>query len=451
LAGAALRAAGRRLRAGRPGRAALPSGAAVLAALVCAVGTLVAVGGTGSSATGTTRSGAVAPQCAPSWVTAWQPGVQRADPGLALGGRTLRMLVRPQVSGSEVRLRLSNRYGSLPLVVGSVSAARSGGGAALQPGTVTPVGFGGLSAVVVAPGAEVVSDPVPLVVEAGRPLAVSMFLPVQPSTVTGHAVALQTSWVSRPGDFALAPDPAGFDVPVGSWLVLAGVDVLAPRPVGTVVAIGDSITDGVGSRVDADERWSDALTERLASAGGPAVMSVLNAGISGNQLLADRRDVGDSPLTRFERDVGATTATDVVLHIGTNDIAAGRGAAEIINGLVRFTDRARTTGTAVFLTTITPADHAAHGSAAAAAVREEVNGWIRTRGRQHADGVFDFAAAVADPQRPTRLAPPFDSGDGLHPSAAGYRALADAVDIDRLSGSPCLADGSAVRVRLSAN
>jgi lysophospholipase L1-like esterase len=175
-------------------------------------------------------------------------------------------------------------------------------------------------------------------------------------------------------------------------------------------------------------------------------MAVLNAGIAGNRLLPAGPGVGDSPLARFGRDVAAGAGvTDVVLHIGTNDIADGRSASEIIAGLQRFAIHTRSAGKRVFLTTVTPSGTGARASPAAAAVRDAVNAWMRSQGRAHADGVFDFAAAVADPARPGRLLPAFDSGDGLHLSAAGHHALAAAVDPAVLSGSPCLADLSGGR------
>jgi lysophospholipase L1-like esterase len=332
-----------------------------------------------------------------------------------------------------------------------VSAARSGTGAALVPGTAVPVPFDGRSDAVVAPGDELVSDPVPVVAEAGRPLAVSLVLTSTPDVVAEHPVALQTSYLSGSGDYSLDDEGAAFGTPIGSWMVLTGVDVLAARRVNAVVAMGDSITDGVGSGLDADSRWSDALSDRLARRGGVATMSVLNAGISRNELLADRGQAGgDSPLTRIGREVvDVPGATDVVLHIGTNDIAAGRSGPEIIDGFVRFAGLARSAGKRVYLTTITPSDAGPHGTARAAEARDEVNRWVRRRGAEHADGVFDFAAAVADPGQPGRLLGRYDSGDGLHLSEAGYRALADAVDVTRLSGSPCLADRSPARVALS--
>ncbi|MDN5750498.1 MAG: GDSL-type esterase/lipase family protein, partial [Pseudonocardia sp.] len=450
-------------------------GVVASAVLVCLLGAFAFTGD--GAAARTTAYGAAAAvgtdaSCTPEWVPAWRAAAQPAPTDPALAGRTLRMVVPPPVTGSQVRVRLSNAYGTTPMTVGTVSVGWSDGGAGLVEATMRPVAFAGRSGVEIAPGADVVSDPVSLVSEVGRALAVSMFLPVVPDVLTQHDVALETSYMSRPGDVALAGDGSAFVTPVWSWMVLAGVDVLAPRPVNTIVTIGDSITDGVGSGAGADERWSDALSRRLTAAGGAATMSVLNAGIAANRLLgpdrfdpdrfdpdrfdpdrfdADARAVrGATPSDRFERDVVASGASDVVLHIGTNDIAAGRSAADIVAGLVAFAEQARAASVRVLLTTITPSTHGAHGTQAAVATRDAVNAWVLTHGREHADGVVDFAAAVADPADPSRLAPVHDSGDGLHLSAAGYRALAEAVDPALLTGSPCLADPAPARVLVSA-
>lgn len=426
---------------------------ALVAVLLSAVAGIVAVGAVRGSAPA--AAGPPLPDdCAPGWVTAWQaapqPGPEASAAGGRFGGRTLRMVVQPQATGSQVRVRLSNRFGQVPLPVGAASAATAGADGAVRGGAPRPVRFAGAPEVTIPAGAEVVSDPVPLVTQPGLPVAVSVYLPVEPDRVATHPVALQTSYVSGPGNVTDSADGGPFPTAVTAWFVVTGLDVLAPRAEHAVVLVGDSITDGVGSDPGADERWSDALSARLAEAGGASVMSVLNAGISGNQLLADAFGVGDSPSTRFGPDVAAAAGvTDVVLHIGTNDIAAGRSAAQIVGGLVRFADQARAAGLRVFLTTITPSTSGAHGTARATAEREAVNHWVLTQGRAHADGVFDFAAAVADPVRPARLAAGFDSGDGLHLSAAGYRALAGAVRIDELSGSPCLAGAERASVVVS--
>lgn len=414
--------------------------------LTGAVALVLAVLGTGvvavsaSTADASTNPGPVKETCGPRWVTAWQAGMQAVSGGSALAGRTLRMVVQPRADGTEVRVRLSNRHGAGPLAVGSMSIAPAGAGAAVVGGNPTPVRFAAQSTVVVPPGAEVYSDPVALNVRRGRPLAVSLFVEGSPEVLSGHPEALQTSYVSEPGDFSATPTTSVFSAEIRSWLVLSGVDVLAPRPVNALVAVGDSITDGVGAGVDSNQRWTDALAERLASAGGAHQMSVLNAGLSRSELLRDEPGTRiGSPLTRFPHEVvAAAGVTDVLLHAGTNDIAAGRGAQEIVEGIIRFAERARAAGLRVFLTTITPAATGRHGTRQAVVVREAVNHWLRTEGPAHADAVFDFAAAVADPVWPTRLAGRYDAGDGLHLSPEGYRALAAAVDLDRLTGSPCL-------------
>jgi lysophospholipase L1-like esterase len=380
-------------------------------------------------------------------VTGWQAAAQPgpAQPGLA--GATVRMVVHPRVTGSEVRLRLSNLYGTTPLAVGAVTAARSDGAAGLILGTARPVPFDGRQAVVIPPGGEVVSDAVPLVVEAGSPLAVSLFLPVVPQAITQHW-AMQAAYLSGGGD-ATFGGAAAFGPQTPSSVVLTGIDVRAPRPVNSVVAVGDSITDGMGAMPG--QSWPDVLGGRLVEAGGVTTMAVLGAGISGNRLLADSGPQnGDVPLARFDRDVSAAGgATDIVLSIGTNDIAAGRSAADIAAGLQAFAERARAAGKRVFLTTVTPSGTGAHGTPAAVAARQELNAWVREHGAAYADGVFDFAAAVTDPADPTRLAPAFDAGDGLHLSAAGYGALAAAVDPALLTGSPCLAGNPPARAVVS--
>jgi len=417
------------------------AGLAGLAVVLCALGLVVR---SDSPEPSLHLAAAAGDTCGPSWVRAWQASVQ---PGFAdLTGATLRMVVHPAVTGSQVRIRLSNRFGATPLVVGSAAAGRSDGAAGVLPGTSQALAFGGALGVTIAPGTDVTSDPVTLDVVAGRPVAVSLHVNAAPAVVPEHPVALQTSYLVRGRDLTGASTVGALAEPVPSWFVLTGLDVQAPRPVSAVVAVGDSITDGVGSPVGAEERWPDALGGRLDSAGGATEMAVLNAGLAGNRLLA--ADPGadvDSPMARFATDVdSAAGATDVVLNIGTNDLAAGRSAADVVGGLVVFADRVRATGKRVLLSTITPSTAGPHGTRAAVTARETVNRWIRAQGRQHADGIVDFAAAVADPVDPRRLARAFDAGDGLHLSAAGYRAMAAALDPALLSGSPCLGTRTSV-------
>ncbi|MET0190300.1 MAG: GDSL-type esterase/lipase family protein [Pseudonocardia sediminis] len=386
-----------------------------------------------------------ATSCGASWVTGWHASEQSV-PGDQLAGRTLRMQARPQIDGTQVRLRLSNRYGDGPLVIAAMTVARGGSGPSATD--VVPVRVAGLAGVTILAGQDVLTDPVPVAVTAGVPLAVSLFLVEVPTRISSHPVALQSAYLSKPGDATASPTGAGFDTTLQSWPVLAGVDVLAGRPAASLVLIGDSLVDGVGSTPDGQDRLTDALAARLRGAGGDRTMTVLNAGLSRNQLLDDDpNDGGDSPQTRFDADVGGEPATrDVLLQAGTNDIEAGASASEIVDGLARFADTVRASGRRVFLVTIPPSTLSVRGTPQGAAVRDEVNDWVRTRGATRADGVVDFAAALADPADPRRLRPAFDSGDGLHPSPAGYRALADAIPVQALSGSPCLAGEGATPV-----
>ena len=266
------------------------------------------------------------------------PQAAAGDP--ALSGATLRLIVRPQLTGSEVRIRLSNAYGDAPLVIGAASVARVDG-RRRGVGHAAAVTFDGRPRVTIPAGQDLVSDPVPLVVEAGRALAVSIHLSSAPAGRHGAP--------GRPADLLpvrarrLHPDAGRRTVRHPDQL-LAGAHrprrAAARARANAVVAVGDSITDGFGSKVNADQRWTDALARRLADAGGPATMAVLNAGLSANQLLADDpQRAGVAPIDRFERDVAAVAgATDVVLHIGTNDIAAGRSVDEITAGLQHFAE-----------------------------------------------------------------------------------------------------------------
>lgn len=367
--------------------------------------------------------------CAPAWSAAWH-AAQQAVPGDQLAGRTLRMVVRPRASGDAVRLRLSNRHGDGPLGIGAVTLARAVG----EPPVPVPVG--GRPDVLLPPGAEVLTDPVPVPVVGGEPVTVAVFLTVVPTTISSHPVAMRTSWLSGPGDHTRATGPEGFDTTLQSWPVLSGLEVYAPRPDGAVLVIGDSLVDGVGSTPGGDDRFPDQLADRLAA---ERPMTVLNAGLSRNQLLQDDPPAGgDSPLTRFDVDVARVAGVrDVVLLVGTNDLAEGADADELVAGLQEFAARTRAAGLRVFLTTIPPATSDGRASPEVVGARERVNAWIRTDGPRYADGVVDAAVALRDPSDPDRLRAEYDSGDGLHPSPAGHRALAASVPVDALSGSPC--------------
>ena len=421
--------------------------AVVAVLLVVILGAAVLVGFRIGGASAAPREQAAA-ECGPTWVTAWgtSPRAVYAPDAKhgSLDGRTLRLITRVQSDGDGVRIMLSNRYGKDPLTIGAATV-----GVARETPFVTPVAadlvahrsvpvlFSGRPTTQIPPGQEVLSDPVTINVALHDPVAVSLFLPGPIYMVSEQDTAMQTSYLSGPGDFTADGTAAPFTKRLEGWPVLTGVEVHAPRPMSTVLLMGDSLAAGVGSALDANQRWSDALADKLTPLGGSARTTVINGGIAGNELLADgANSIGDAPGTRLRSDL-PPGVTDVILEIGNNDIAKGKSAVEITDGLTRFARDVRARGINVFLTTVTPSTAPDYSGAAKDAVRRQVNDWVRSGGPEVSDGYFDLADVLVTRDQPNRIGDLLDSGDGIHLSAAGYRALARAVDSGKLTKPAC--------------
>ncbi|MFH8982487.1 GDSL-type esterase/lipase family protein [Streptomyces varsoviensis] len=385
----------------------------------------------------------------PHWVGGW--GTAMTPPGSSgysatgFADRTLRMVERLSAGGSAVRLRLSNAYGTSPLDLGAVTVARRAKGAAVEPGSGRVVRFGGQRATTVPAGAEAVSDPVPLATRADTDLVVSVHLPTATGPTTWHPWAKQTNYLSGAGAGDHTGDVSGsaFGEQTTSWFFLDGVDVLAPRAKGTVVAFGDSITEGGVTANDSNRRWTDELGRRLAARPGGQRLSVVNKGIGGNRVLTDagtqgqgNRNLGNSAESRFGRDALAQTrVSDIIVLEGTNDLGSDAGvhpgtpltAAQLIAGLDRLARRAHAAGARVHGGTITPNGKL---TARGERMREDVNRWIRNGGAF--DTVVDFDAALRDPADPHRMLPAYDGGDTVHPNDAGLRVMARTVELSAL-------------------
>jgi len=366
------------------------------------------------------------------WVGTWAaaqvgPGAR----GLSRTGfrdETVRDVVHLSVGGTEVRIRLSNVFGTGPLRIAGVRIALRADGAQTVPRTSHQVTFGGLNQAIVPAGAREFSDPVAMRVSAGQDLAVSIFVKAASGPCTWHPAAIATSYYSVPGNHAATVGATAYPHRMGAWYWLDGVDVLNAAINGAVVTFGASTSDGVGSTRNANDRYPDDLARRLLALPSGLRLSVLNAGISGNQLLADAGTTGPSGLARFERDALQQSGVRIVIvWEGTNDIGVhpDMTARDLIHGYLQLIEAAHARGIAVIGATLQPDEGAGYYSAHGNRVREEVNRWIRYSGAF--DAVADFDAVLRDPADSARLLPKFDSGDHLHPNDAGYQAIADSL------------------------
>jgi lysophospholipase L1-like esterase len=389
-----------------------------------------------------------------TWGTAQQLGVETRPPWVAappraanepppvspippfprsLTDETVRMVVRASIGGSRLRLTLSNAAGVAPVRFGAVHVALRNRESEIVAGSDRRVTFGGRPSFTVQPGALVVSDPVELPLPALAELTISLYVPDSTATVTTHELGLNTTYVAAgnvAGDTAL---PRAASNRTYFWL--AGVEVLARARAGTIIAFGDSITDGFSTTPNAHRAWPALLAAELQSHRETAHWGMVNAGISGNRV---RRDVvGTSALARFDRDVLARDSVRwVVLLVGINDIAFSAlpgvpdgertTADELIEALSQLVDRAHAGGIKVLGATLMPIGGLWLHNAETEHMRQAVNRWIRTGDRF--DAVVDFDAVTRNPQQRERLRPEFDSGDHNHPNDAGNAAMAAAID-----------------------
>jgi lysophospholipase L1-like esterase len=371
------------------------------------------------------------------WVGAWTTAPAPADGG-AFANHTLRMNARVSIGGETLRVRLSNAYGTGPLLIGSAYLGLRQSGPALVPGSNRPLTFGGETSTTIAAGAFVLSDPVELTVPPLADVVISFHLPEDvPASfgITGR-YSRQTSYISPPGDFS-----GETVMPVGrltdDWFFLGGVDVLASAGTGGIVTLGDSLTDANISTHDAFCRWPDQLARRLIARSGGRPLGVMNQGLGGNRILHDIR--GDSGLRRFDRDVLAQPGvTHVIVLLGTNDLRNRWAkpeeevtAEQMVGGLKQMVLRAHTRGIKIFGGTLTPFENETFlvgaWTPAREAVRQAVNAWIRDGGAF--DAVIDFDKGVRDPEHPARMLPNYDCGDHLHQSDGGYNHMGDIIDL----------------------
>ena len=391
------------------------------------------------------------------WVGTWATAVQPpgfdppgSQPLRQVEGQSIRMIVPISLGGQRLRVRFSNRYGNKALTIGSAHVALRRENSAIVAGTDRPLLFAGKASSSIPPGALMVSDPVELALPDSSDVAVSVYIPGAAELKTTHGTVPYASYISDAGDFTGA---AAFEkgTTKTTWYWLDGIEVQAPPGTGAVVALGDSITDGAASAPDSNGSWPSVLAKRLVAQRidrRHQKLAVLNLGISGNRVLHD--GAGVSALARFDSDVLARPGVrSLIVLEGINDIGfpnlpasfLGPGANpasddvssdEIISGLRQLVERAHDHGLKIYGGTLTPFEGCFYATPAGEAKRQAVNNWVRSPGAF--DGVIDFDAVVRDPKDPTHMLAAYDSGDHLHPGNAGYRAMAEAIDLAMLGG-----------------
>ncbi|WP_330282431.1 SGNH/GDSL hydrolase family protein [Streptomyces sp. NBC_00588] len=397
---------------------------------------------------GRTPHNSAAPASTGIWVGAWSASPAGAEPGTettGMAGRSVRNVVHASVGGTSARITLSNLYGQSPLTIthASIAVAYADNTPAADADTMRRLTFGGSPAVVIPAGRQVLSDAVRIVVPQGSDVLVTTYSPSSSGPVTYHPHARQISYVAQ-GDRTEDATGAGYTEQVPYWRYLTALDVLSNESDGTVVAFGDSLTDGITSTQGANHRWTDVLSQRLRTAieSGQDLprYSVVNQGISGNQILADglgRPADNPSGLLRFSRDaLDRTNVKVVVIDLGVNDILRNPQLADpdkILDGLRTLVREAHSRGIKVIGATLMPFQGHRGYTPAREAVRQQVNAEIRS-GRVY-DAVVDFDKALRDPYNPRRLRSDYDSGDHLHPSDKGYARMADVFDLEDLKGS----------------
>lgn len=384
-----------------------------------------------------TPSASAAP--ADRWTGSWATSVQRPMGATWQGenwsldgftGESVRQVVRVSRGGAQLRIRLSNRYGTSPLRLAGATIAKAGTGASIVPGTVRPLRFDRSQSTTVPAGAEAVSDAAVLPTSALDRLTVTLYFAAPTGPATFHEAATTTTYRTS-GDHRFDTGGRAFTDESHSWYYLTGVDIAGGPARGAVVAFGDSITDGVSATKNADNRYPDQLAERLVAAGRK--LTVLNAGIAGNRVLDDSDCCGDSALARFHRDVlDEPGVRSVIVTQALNDIGFNPDvtSARLIDAHRKLIRAAHDRGIRIIGGTVTPMKGSMLDSPRGEVVRNEVNHWIRTSGEY--DAVVDFDAVLADPADPAALRAEFDAGDALHPNDAGLRAMADAIDLSAL-------------------
>jgi len=378
------------------------------------------------------------------WVTTWGTAPQLTEPGnlppAPLAHSTLRQFVRPSIGGQHVRVRFSNNYGTDSVAINAARIAlapstASAGNGDIITATDNGLTFRGAPGVVIPRGEVIYSDPLGFDLPALTNVAISIYFGnISATTINGHPGSRTTSFIQSGNLISEASLPTASKTK--HWYIITGLEVLADSSSKAIVVLGDSITDGRGSTDDGNNRWPDVLAERLNTNAPTAGVAVANMGIGGNAIFGG---LGPAAINRFERDVlNQGGARYLIVFEGVNDIGGVSDAnapmltTNLLNAYTQFATKAKARGLRAYGATITPFGGNGYYTAARETARQTVNAWFRTN--TIFDGVIDFDAAVRDPVMLTNFQAAFYPGananDWLHMNPFGYKAMADAIDLN---------------------
>lgn len=369
------------------------------------------------------------------WIGAWVSAQQLTEPKNmppkpGLSDNTLRQVIHVSLGGSRLRIQFSNEYGNAPVTINAAHLAISKGGSKIDPATDKTLMFNGTPSVTIKARETVYSDALDFNPDLSgfSNLAVSIFFGQTPANLTGHPGSRSASYIQA-GD-AVSAEDMNSAVKTDHWYILSGVDVWLDNSYARVVVLGDSISDGLGSTVNGNNRWPDNLARRLAADSNTAKIGVLNQGIGGNSLVFG--GLGPTAKSRFKRDVLDHYGVRwVIIQMGVNDIGTSKDV-NVASGLIvayeQLIDKAHNQNILVYGLPVLPFARSFYDSNDHLAARQAVNKWIRTSGKF--DAVIDLDTVIRDTENPDRLLKAYDSGDHLHLSVAGYKKMADSIDLN---------------------
>jgi lysophospholipase L1-like esterase len=365
------------------------------------------------------------------WVGTWATGQQTTEtdnlpPSPGLANNTLRQMIHVSIGGSQLRLRISNEYGTAAVTLNAVHIAKATSGSVIDTSTDKALTFSGMASVTIPAKQAVNTDAFDFPLSPLENLDVTIAFGTQSGDVTGHPGSRTTSYIQS-GNHVSDGTVSGSNA--DHWYFISALDVMAPASSAAIAILGDSITDGRGSTTNMNDRWPDDLSKKLQASPTTSNIAVLNLGIGGNCVVSG--GLGPTATSRFDNQIlGQSGVKWVMVLEGVNDIAGNVSATQLESAFQSFIDKSHQKSLKIYGIPILPfagTSNSGYDSTAHQQVRTDTNTWIRAAG--HFDKSVPLDVAVQDSSNAQKLNSAYDSGDGLHLNPAGYQKMADTIDL----------------------